>query len=206
MGLQEKDVDWGKVFGHLTQGNRLIRANWYQAARIAPWEWNQKFGAKRCPAGVTLDAFRTAAEGYYDAERKRLEHLQSAIYGRIEESFDSIEFRYGGVLKVDPTLVWLDAGGQQRIGKRVGEKGVDVAIAVDMVRQAQEYDVAVLVSGDFDYVPALQAVKDMLRRVVVVSVMRGSPPQHQGHARRLRSLCDEEVHVYESQLKVDFTL
>ena len=100
-----------------------------------------------------------------------------------------------------PTNTRTDGSGAVRIGVRVGEKGVDVALAVDMVRQAHAYDHAVVISGDYDDVPAIQAVKDMLRRVTVVSVMKGTPPQHQGHARRLRGPCDDEVHLYEADLK-----
>jgi len=44
----------------------------------------------------------------------------------------------------------------------VRQKGVDVRIALDMVRMAYEgnYDVAILVSGDSDLVEAVKAVKD----------------------------------------------
>lgn len=204
LGLQEKDIHWGKLLEYLTPPDHLfIRANWYQAAKIAPWEWRPS-AAKQCPENMTPEGFQTAAEDYYASERKRLEDIQRSVYGRIEESFDGIEFRYGGVLKLNPTMVWKDRSGNQSVGKRVGEKGVDVALAVDMVRQAPGYDHAVLVSGDYDYVPAIQAVKDMLRRVTVVSIMKGTPPQQQGHARRLRSLCDAEIHVYEADLKSKF--
>lgn len=205
-GLQEKDVHWGRLFEYLTPtGHRLIRANWYQAERIGHWEWNAKFHSRWASnAGIPADEFQSRATAYYESERRRLDQLHHAVYGRIEENFDAIEFRYAGVLKVEPTRVWKDNDGNLRIGKRIGEKGVDVALAVDMVRQAQDYDHAILVSGDFDYVPAIQAVKDMLRRVTVVSLMKGTPPQRQGQARRLRGLCDAEVHIYEEDLKTRF--
>ncbi|HOX58027.1 MAG TPA: NYN domain-containing protein [Verrucomicrobiota bacterium] len=204
-GLLEKDVDWGKLFGYLTpERHRLVRGYWYQAARIAPWEWNPRHHPKLCPAGMELAAFQAAAEDYYRSETQRLEGLHKAVFGRIEENFDAIEFRYVGVLQVDPTRFWTDDSGKQRVGKRVGEKGVDVALAVDMVRHAAGYDHAVLLSGDFDYVPAIQAVKDMLRRVTVVTLSGGAPTQGGRQARRLRSLCDNEVDVAVSDLKGRF--
>lgn len=51
------------------------------------------------------------------------------------------------------------------------EKGIDVLIAVDMVRGAIEdrFDVAVLVSADNDLVPALEAVVASGKRVEVAS-------------------------------------
>ena len=50
------------------------------------------------------------------------------------------------------------------------EKGVDVRIAVDMVQGAinNEYDHAILVSEDSDFVPAIQAVKGQKKSVEVV--------------------------------------
>jgi len=55
------------------------------------------------------------------------------------------------------------------------EKGVDVAIATDMIRLAWEesYDYAVLVSSDADYVPAVEFLTSKGRRVIHV----GFPPQ-----------------------------
>jgi uncharacterized LabA/DUF88 family protein len=47
------------------------------------------------------------------------------------------------------------------------EKGVDVMLAVDMLKYAidQTYDTAILVSGDGDFKPAVDAVKDLGKHV-----------------------------------------
>jgi uncharacterized LabA/DUF88 family protein len=49
------------------------------------------------------------------------------------------------------------------------EKGVDIQLATDMITHSfkNNYDVAVLVAGDTDYVGALQAVKDNGKNVEV---------------------------------------
>ncbi len=49
------------------------------------------------------------------------------------------------------------------------EKGVDVQLATDMLTHAfkNNYDTAVLVAGDNDFVPSLQAVKDMGKHIEV---------------------------------------
>ena len=62
------------------------------------------------------------------------------------------------------------------LGKRVGEKGVDIGIAVDMIAKMPNYDVAVIVSGDADFIPAVCHVKDHLRSVYQFSVAKGVPP------------------------------
>lgn len=55
------------------------------------------------------------------------------------------------------------------------EKGIDVWIAIDMVKEAinKNLDCAVLISGDADFVPAFNLVKEVKKDVLSVSVPRG---------------------------------
>ncbi len=50
------------------------------------------------------------------------------------------------------------------------EKGVDVQIAVDLVRGAikDEYDICYLISSDTDLLPAIQTAKDEGKKVIYV--------------------------------------
>lgn len=50
------------------------------------------------------------------------------------------------------------------------EKGVDVQIAVDMVRGAikNEYDVCYLISSDTDLIPAIQTAKDERKKIIYI--------------------------------------
>ena len=56
-------------------------------------------------------------------------------------------------------------------GNTMVEKGVDVMIAADLISHAYEdhYDTAILVSGDADFYPALQVVKDTGKQVEVAA-------------------------------------
>lgn len=205
IGLLEKDIDWTKVFADLLpSGGQLVRAYWYQPAKIATWDWNPTFHLRLCPSGMAPADFQAQAEGFYRSEKQRLEEQQKNVYARLEEDFEQVEFRYFGVLKLDPTGVWTDNKGHVKVGRRIGEKGVDVALAVDLYRLSDNYDHAVLISGDFDYVPAIQAVKDRLRGITIVPVMTGAPPTAPGHARRLRGMSDFEKPLYETDLKGRF--
>ncbi len=51
------------------------------------------------------------------------------------------------------------------------EKGIDVKIAIDMVHLAMDdhYDVAILLSGDSDFVPAINFVRRLHKRVSVAA-------------------------------------
>jgi len=55
------------------------------------------------------------------------------------------------------------------------EKGIDVWIAIDMVKEAikKNIDVAVLISGDADFVPAFSLVKEIKKEVLSCSVPFG---------------------------------
>lgn len=83
-------------------------------------------------------------------------------YARQRRFFQSLEQLDNFEVKLG-RLVYRDEGPPY-------EKGVDVRLAVDLVHHAsrQSFDIAYLVSGDTDFVDALQTVKDYGRNVVVV--------------------------------------
>lgn len=55
------------------------------------------------------------------------------------------------------------------------EKGIDVWIAIDMVKEAikENIDIAVLISGDADFVPAFRLIKDIGKEVLSCFIPRG---------------------------------
>ena len=69
------------------------------------------------------------------------------------------------------------------------EKGIDVQLATDMLSHSfrNNYDVAVLVAGDNDFVGALQAIKDNGKHVEVALFGR------QGTSHQLRGVADRVV-------------
>jgi len=70
------------------------------------------------------------------------------------------------------------------------EKGVDIKIAVDMLRLAHNnaYDTAILVSGDGDFADAIQAVKDMGKHVENASLRTGE-------SYHLKQTCDRFIAI-----------
>jgi uncharacterized protein (TIGR00288 family) len=77
------------------------------------------------------------------------------------------------------------------------EKGTDVQLATDMITHnfKNNYDVAILVAGDSDYVGAIQAVKDNGRHVEVALFGQ------EGTSRPLRAVADRVIHINARLLK-----
>jgi hypothetical protein len=81
-----------------------------------------------------------------------------AMQNGIATKSDAVEFRRAGGIKYD---LFNNSLGQ--------EKCVDTKLSLDLVLLRDIYDVAIIVSGDQDYVPAVQAIKDSGKRVVNVA-------------------------------------
>lgn len=54
--------------------------------------------------------------------------------------------------------------------KTVVQKGnFDVKLAIDLVLKAKEFDTAVLASGDSDFEPAVEYLRSLKKKIIVVS-------------------------------------
>ena len=86
----------------------------------------------------------------------------------------------------------------QHPDKTFHEKGVDVKIAVEMIRYAREdkYDIAYLLSSDTDLVPAVEEVNSLGKKVCYVGIAKGQSfglTKASGDVRLLRS---EEIKIF----------
>lgn len=59
---------------------------------------------------------------------------------------------------------------RDRKRRKIVQKGnFDVKLAIDLVLKAKEYDIAVLASGDSDFEPAVEYLRSIGKKVIVVS-------------------------------------
>ncbi len=86
------------------------------------------------------------------------------------------------------------------------EKAVDVKLACDMLILRDIYDVAIIVSGDQDYVPAVEIVKDSGKEVINVSFMKMNGDMVPGGARQLKIKTDDSFEVPYEDLKLHMGL
>ena len=150
---------------------RLLRVYYYNAAKQQQDD----------PEGDQQRFFAALGKvSYLEVRLGRLERRDTGVRNLDPEKRKQAEEALGVALP-DYTLV---------------EKGVDIKVAVDMVEMARKdiYDVAVLVTGDGDFAPAVNAVKDMGKYVELAHV-EGQPCQ------QLRVACDVEIVLTESFMK-----
>jgi len=81
-------------------------------------------------------------------------------------------------IRIDPTVYHdlVALAGRHRNVRVTGEKAVDVKLAVDMVVMAErgEYDTAYLLTADGDFTPAVEAVRQLGKRVYAASPAKGA--------------------------------
>ena len=108
----------------------------------------------------------------------------AVIQKGITRAHGQIEFRRSGGIGYDLFTKQLNR-----------EKTTDVNLAVDMMRLKDIYDIAVIVSGDQDFVPVAAAVKDLGKKVVNVSFRQKRGTLLPSGARQLNETTDASVEV-----------
>jgi uncharacterized LabA/DUF88 family protein len=114
----------------------------------------------------------------------------TAIQNAIAKHHRSIEFRRAGGIRYDLFKGEFGTG-----------KAVDVKLAVDLLEFREIYDIAMIVSGDQVYVPAVRVAKDSGKEIVNVAFRTRGGRLLPGGARRLNQATDWSYEVSYSDLK-----
>lgn len=198
MGLQEVQIKWDSFFAALLEKeDELVRVYWYQPQKLSnpqlTLEKARRFvetAATKSPQEIETEAMDilARARSWADDHNKRYER-QLHRYDELSIKFPVIEMVRKGVVRVDPFR-----------GNYIGEKGVDVALAVNMIKFHDKCDKVILVSGDLDYAEAIQFVKDNLKKVHIVRLFQGQPPVNKSVSRTLMALADKVIDLYETEI------
>lgn len=182
LGIKVSQIDHAKMFSELAGGEDNWSALWFrprsiQDLHLNKWMVLEHLIQKRCPRELEKvrvafknNTLSTAMErDIHDTYAQSQQWLaQNKAYFRKVEKF------YLGLEQCDPRFE-LVREGELKVDslkkEKLGEKGVDVALALEMVEVArrQEVQKIFLFSGDSDLVPAVQKVQRMGKEVVVVS-------------------------------------
>lgn len=207
-----KTADWTKFFDDVVSQaeptGRRLRTYWYVVQNLDAYP--RPLGLqKRTPA--ELDAWaksnaKVLAPLYTipatEPERSKiLTEIQEDLARRLTQMknrFDGWTTLQNGIAKKHRAVEFRRSGAisYNLTNRRLGEeKTVDVNLGVDMVTSSDIYDVAVIVSGDQDYVPAAQAVKNLGKSVVNVAFLTRGGVLLPGGAQRLNQITDWSISV-----------
>lgn len=217
INLLERDIRWDDFFKSLLVNpeDEFIRAYWFRPQRILDTHYtaqnvrntivwkhfnehlkDYKTDKAKVPADVIAEIEKLAkqAEDWLRDEKRRFSQIEYN-YDQLSLDYGDIEFVKAGVVKVNPY-----------IREFIGEKGVDISLAVKMIALSVEEkcDKIILVSGDFDYGEAIKFVKNNMTKVHVVKLHAGYPPKNRSVSRDLAMLADKVIDVYESEIKCKF--
>ena len=209
-----KTARWEEFFDFLATrcySSTRLRTYWYVVEAVEFWPWklpnedekllrviskHPPYAEELKRAGQKVETARRLSTTIQD-ERTRFEkrfHGWHIIQNGIATQHDATEFRRAGTIRYDLF--------KKELGK---EKAVDVMLAVDMLELSPIYEVAIILSGDGDYVPAVQAVKDKGKRVINVSFEARNGELLPGGARKLNQITDKVLVVKYEQMR-DFML
>lgn len=216
LGLLEREIDWSKIFkSFLVVDDELIRTYWFRPQKILDTYFttsnikyqivNRKYNGhckqfladpKSLPPEIEskVNDEIKKVEDWLRAEKTKFSQIEFN-YDQLALEFDDIEIVKTGIVKVNPF--------QQEY---VGEKGVDISLAVRMISLSVEKrcDKIILVSGDYDYAEAIKFVKNNMTKIHIVKFHKGYPPKNRNVSRDLAVLADKVIDVYESEIKSNF--
>lgn len=140
-------------------------------------------------AEIAYNIFLKKSSEWY-ATRAKLVDGFHGFYNHVRSESDFIEIIPCGHWKLN------------LLTQQVEEKGVDTKLSVDIVTMTQNYDIALIMSGDADTIPSVDYIKNMGKHVGVVEFIKGSPPESKGKqsSRRLSAVADFVVKIYETDL------
>ena len=200
------DTDWHAFFRYIAAqcDCDLVRAYWYVTESIdfrpykMPVQWSEKAKLFRRNERFTQrldaapdDARRREVMRQIEADllgrRKELEAMwkgQRQVLFSIEQNNDRVEIRRSGSIAFNLVKNAFET-----------EKGVDTQLATDLIMMSDIYDVAILVSGDADYLPPIAAIKSRGKIVCSVCFLNTQGDKLPGGARRLEASVDSSYEV-----------
>lgn len=213
------DANWSDFFDWVveaaTHGSRdRLRAYWFVTQEIDcfPYGLNRLVRPENHERLRTIlsrhKPFKEQLKGMKDAVLdaamgQQVEQLRQTQQ-RIESRFKGWNTVQNGIALRHRAVEFRRAGAisynlfDERFGQ---EKCVDVRLACDMIMLRDIYDTAIIVSGDQDYVPAAQILKDSGKTVINVAFQKRSGELLPGGARRLNIAMDASLSVPYERLR-----
>ncbi len=208
--LDEKHFLWEdffrqaiSVFSDQTRiPHRLLRVYWYNTQATTPLHRYDRAVRdiidqyREIYPDLTPPLVESLAQRWHQHQRELLSRAKEEVFDDIQKRTSFLEFKYVGQLVLRPYKVKELLRDKDREGSFLyqgtveGEKGVDIGITIDMISKMAHYDAAVLISGDTDFIPLIQYLKDSLKLVYSLSLSRGEQGQLQLFSPQIKNAVD----------------
>jgi uncharacterized LabA/DUF88 family protein len=176
------------------QSRSALRQAFTRDAEIrALWMTRVSMGNPNLPEAELEEEAWQACYGdfrdWYHAKIRAIDGMRR-FYAGVRASSDLIDIREAGHWKVNFLHKWVE------------EKGLDTALAVDMVALQDNYDVAVVLTGDADAIPSIRHLKERGKHIAAVEFVGGGAADTRGRAfsSRLKIHADFVLRVFEKDL------
>jgi uncharacterized LabA/DUF88 family protein len=176
------------------QSRQALRGAFVRDAEIrALWMTRVSANAPTLPEGELEEAAWQACQAdfrdWYGQKVRAIEGMRR-FYAGVRATSDLIDIREAGHWKVNFLHRWVE------------EKGLDTALAVDMVALQDNYDVALVVSGDADAIPSIRHLKERGKHIGAVEFLAGpaADARSKGFSSRLKVHADFVLQVREGDI------
>jgi uncharacterized LabA/DUF88 family protein len=201
-----------------TVPTQLRRIYWYVVGTIDQWDLTQT--RSRIVLRKAFDADRDIREKWVAQTTKYNPELEGAAlwekawndcYNDFKYWYESKQeilrkmHNFHQAIRANTNLIDVITTGHWKVNfihKWVEEKGLDTSLAVDMVALMENYDVAMVASGDADSIPSIRYLKNKGKHVCAVEFVNGSPSEAKGRnfSSRLGEHSDFVVRIFETDL------
>lgn len=204
-----KRANWTNLFDWLVKeaviGGERVRTYWYVVQSLTYSPYRIPNPASSSNPAQTYEELHKMLSRHYQY-KKRIDRASDKnacmdnISKGIEQYRETMRRRFSGWIEVQDNISLHHTAIEfRRAGtltcnliqrNLANEKAVDVKLATDMITLEHIYDVAIIVSGDQDYVPAVKVLKDYGKSVVNIAFQTRSGVLLPGGARKLNQVTD----------------
>ena len=212
-----KKAEWTQFFdwiaSRLSGSPHRVRTYWYVVRHLefTPYGLNrlQHDSGKLRTVLSRNDSLKAKLDSITDdsIRNREMDNMAAGLKQQREEMqrrFDGWTTMQNGISTTHKAIEFRNAGSincnlfeNNKLGP---EKGVDVKLAADAITLQGTYDIAAIVSGDQDYVPAVQVIKDSGKHVINVVFEKRNGRLLPGGARRLNQTTDWSLRAKHSDM------
>lgn len=209
---------WQETIGGSAPPAQLRRVYWYVVGGIDEWDLENEETVEHLKDRFRNDSdlkskyMAIAGNEMPDAEeeekfdeafRRCLSDFEQWYNGKVD-TLDGIK-RFHHAVRRSTNYIDVFECGHWKVDfseKSLSEKGLDTQLAVDMIALQDNFDVAIVITGDADSIPSIEYLKREDKHVAAVEFLSGYPPDERGRSfsSDLKLSADFVTRIYEMAL------